>query len=120
MMAEAFKEYEAILIAPSELNPEAVTQLQNQFGELVARQGGRVLGNTLLGTRKLSYKVGRHQEGHYLQVKLQMPPSGIEGLKRSAALDESIIRMMVVKATDVPPPVFRPTDSYSPELDTEV
>ncbi|MBI3312437.1 MAG: 30S ribosomal protein S6 [Candidatus Omnitrophica bacterium] len=116
MSETSLKDYEAILIADPGLNPEALAQLQAQLGEMVTRQGGRVAENILLGKRKLSYKIGRHHEGHYLQAKLQMPPAGMEGLKRAVALTDSVMRMMVVRGTGTPAPVFRPEGS-APEPD---
>lgn len=107
-MSETLKDYEVILIAQPDLNAEAVGRLQTQFGEMVARQGGRSVENALLGKRKLSYRIGRYHEGNYLQVKIQLPPSEVEGLKRSAALMEPLVRMMVVRGTGSPAPVFRP------------
>ena len=117
-MTNGVKEYEAILIASSELNPEALANLQNQFGEMVARQGGKVLNSTSLGKRRLSFKIGKHQEGNYVQLKFEIPPSGIEGLKKTAALSEGLVRLMIVQASNVPPPVFRSgSDTLGPESD---
>lgn len=115
-MAESLRDYEIILIAHPDLNAEALGQLQTQFGEMVARQGGQTVENTLLGRRKLSYRIGKYQEGNYLQVKVQLPPSGVEGLKRSASLMESLVRIMVVRGTGTPAPVFRP-DGSGPDLE---
>lgn len=116
-MSEAsLKDYEIILIASPDLNAEALTQLQSQFGEMVTRQGGRVVETVALGKRKLSYRIGKHHEGHYLQLKLQLPPSGVDGLKRAAALSESLVRMMVVQATGTAAPLLK-TDAAGPELE---
>lgn len=96
------RDYEAILIADPQLNEEALTQLKSQMADLVGRHGGRVQESVFLGRRKLSYRIGRHSEGNYLQVKLQMPPSGLEGFKRTANLIEPVLRMMVVLSSGLP------------------
>lgn len=106
-MAEAVRDYEAILIVHPDLNAEAIGPLQAQFGEMVTRLGGRVVESAVLGRRKLSYRMGKYNEGNYLEVKLQLPPESVEGLKRSAALMESLIRMMIVQGTGAPAPLFR-------------
>ncbi len=100
-MPGALKEYEAILIADPQLNEEALNQLKNQMAELVSRHGGRVQEHLFLGRRKMSYRIGRHSEGNYVQVKIEMPPAGLEGFKRMANLIEPVLRMMVVASAGV-------------------
>lgn len=96
------RDYEAILIADPQLNEEGLTQLKSQMADLVGRHGGRVQESVFLGKKKLSYRIGRHSEGNYLQVKLQMPPAGLEGFKRMANLIEPVMRMMVVLSSRLP------------------
>lgn len=96
-MATLVRHYEAIMIANSELGEEAISKLQGQFSETVTRHGGQVLEFVPLGKRKFSYKIGRANEGNYLQVRLQMPPAEMAGLKKVVSLMESIVRFMVVR-----------------------
>ena len=100
-MPGALREYEAILIADPQLNEEALNQLKSQMAELVSRHGGRVQEHVFLGKRKMSYRIGRHSEGNYVQVKMELPPAGLEGLKRMAHLIEPVLRMMVVLSAGV-------------------
>lgn len=93
------RNYDAILIAHPDLNEEGLNQLKSQFGELVSRQSGRVKEASSLGRRKLGYRIRRASEGIYLQFKMEMPPEGVEALKRNARLLESVRRLMVVVDT---------------------
>ena len=102
MMSASLREYETILIAEPELNEEALTELRNQFGELVTRHGGRVENSHFLGKRRLSYRIGRFSEGNFLQIKLQMPPNGLEGLKRMVNQIEPVMRILVVSSSSLP------------------
>lgn len=90
------REYDAVLIADPGLNEEGLTQLKAHFNDMVSRHGGRVQETSVLGRRKLSYRIGKYSEGNYLQIKLQMPPASIEALKRTAHLIEPVVRLMVV------------------------
>ena len=101
-MAVSLRDYEAILIADPALNEEALTELKNQFGELVTRHGGRVEDSQFLGKRKLSYRIGKFSEGNYVQVKLQMPAAGLDGLKRVTHLIEPVMRLLVVSSSSLP------------------
>ena len=96
------KDYEAILIADPELNEDGLTQLKSHFADLVSRHGGKVQDTQMLGKRKLSYKIGKFNEGNYLQIKLQLPPASVEALKRVAQLIEPVIRLMVVIQSALP------------------
>ena len=91
------RDYTAILIANPELNEEALSRLQSQFGELVTRHGGRVVECSSLGRRRFSYRIKRFSDGIFLQVRFQAPPSEIAALKKTAGLEESIIRLSVLQ-----------------------
>ena len=93
------KDYEAILIADPELNEEGLTQLKSHFTDLVTRNGGKVQETQVLGKRKLSYRIGKFSEGNYVQFRLQLPPAGVDPLKRVAQLIEPVIRLMLVIQT---------------------
>ena len=101
-MTASLREYEAILITDPQLNEESMAELKNQFGELVTRHGGRVADSQFLGKRKLSYRIGKFSEGNFLQVKMQMPPAGLDGLKRVANLIEPVVRLLVVLSVGLP------------------
>ena len=101
-MAASLRGYEAILITDPQLNEESMAELKNQFGEMVTRHGGRVEDSQFLGKRKLSYRIGKFSEGNFLQVKLQLPPAGLDGLKKMANLIEPVVRLLVVLSSSLP------------------
>ena len=106
-IASALEKYESIVIVHPDLNEEAVLKLQTQLGELVTRHNGQVLEHFPLGKRKLSYKIGKLAEGNYLQLRIQMPPSEVAGLKKALTLMESIVRSTILRET-VPLREIRP------------
>lgn len=103
-MTAAMRDYGAVLIADPGLSEEGLTQLKGQFTEMVTRHGGKVLGISALGKKRLSYRIGRHHEGNYLQVKMQLPPAGVDGLSKMARTLERVIRLMVLSADAFPEP----------------
>lgn len=96
MASVTLKDYEAILIADPGLEGEALTALKTRFGEMVSRQGGQVVESVVLGKRRLGYRIRNRSEGIYLQMKLKMPPEGVDPLKKTAGTLEPLLRLMVV------------------------
>ncbi|MBI3318093.1 MAG: 30S ribosomal protein S6 [Candidatus Omnitrophica bacterium] len=96
-MSGSVKDYEAVLVISPELNEEGVSKLQQAFEEAVGRHGGKILEAANNGKRKLSYRIGKLTEGIYLQIRLQLPPSEISNLKKTASLMEQTVRFLVVR-----------------------
>lgn len=107
-MADSFRDYEAILIVHPDTNADAMQKLQQQFGETVSRQGGRVTETVPLGKRKMTYRIAKQGEGQYLQMRLQLPPAAVEPLRKAVGLMESVLRLMVVQGTAPAAPAARP------------
>lgn len=101
-MADLLRDYEAILIVAPDLNAEAVQKVQQQFAEVISRNGGRVVDSVSLGRRKLSYKIGKLTEGQYLQARVQLPAASLEAVRKGVLPLESISRMMLVLGSSVP------------------
>ena len=93
-----------MLIADPALSEDGLTQLKGQFTEIVTRNGGKVVDVSGLGKRRMSFKVGKHSEGNYLQFKLQMPPSGVDGVNRMSRALDRVIRLMVLTEDAFPEP----------------
>ena len=104
-MSALLRDYGAILIADPSLSEEGLTQLKGQFTEMVERQGGRVVEVMGLGKKRLAYRIGKRQEGHYLQIKLQMPPAGVDGLTKMTRALERVVRWMILSGDAMPEPV---------------
>jgi ribosomal protein S6 len=115
-MTDSLRDYEVIIIVDPDLNAEALQKLQLQIGELSARYGGRSQDISVLGKKKLHFRLGRHSEGTYLQNRIQLPPAGVDAFKKAAGMVESILRLMVVQGTGTDLPVFR-TDASGSEIE---
>lgn len=99
------RDYGAILIADGSLSEEGLTQLKGQFTEMVTRQGGKITELTGMGKKRLSFRIGKHHEGNYLQIKLQVPPGGVDGLVKLVRGHERVVRFMILTADAMPEPV---------------
>ena len=55
-----------------------------------------------LGKRKLTYKIGKSSEGIYLQLRLQLIPKEVAGLKKAVSMMESVLRFLIVHQSAQP------------------
>ena len=107
-MAVSLREYDALLIVDPALNEEGLTQLKTQVGDLVTKNGGKVQESTVLGKRRLTFKIGKYSEGNYIQVRIQMPAETVEPFKRTVNLIEPVVRIMVLTSTGLPQALPQP------------
>lgn len=107
------RDYGAVLIADPGLSEEGLAQLKSQFTELVTRHGGRVQEVSAMGRRRLSYRIGRHSEGQLLQIRMQLPPAGVDGLSKMARTLERVMRLMVLSGDSLPEPPAAKVDEKS-------
>ena len=91
------RDYQALLILSPDLTEETGAKVQKQFGELIARQNGRVMESAVLGKRKLSFKIGKWSEGVYVQARIQVLPAEIVNIKKAATLIEGLLRLMIIQ-----------------------
>ena len=116
-MAALTREYGAMLIADPTLSEDGLTQLKSQFTEIVTRNGGKVVEVSALGKRRMSFKIGKHSEGNYLQFKLQIPPAGVGEVNRMSRALERVIRLLVLTGDAfVEPPAPAKTDDVKKEI----
>ena len=95
-MAGEMRDYGAMLLADPSLSEEGLTQLKNQFTELVTRNGGKVTDIAVLGRKRMSFKIGKHNEANYLQIKMQIPPAGVDPLVKAARPMERVVRLLLL------------------------
>ena len=98
-MSVSLRKYLGVLIAKPDLNEEGLNQLKDQVSELVTRHGGKIVQVVSLGRRKLAYRIGKSWEGHYLEVHMEVPPAGLEPLRRAADLLDGIVRLAIVQGS---------------------
>ncbi len=104
------RDYEAILIVSPDLNEEAVSAVRTQLTDLAVRHKGKLLESAVLGKRKLSYPMGRRNEGLYLQLRLQLPSLEVVAFEKTVRMTEGVLRFMVTHpCTPAPAPAAATT-----------
>ena len=100
---ERRESYEGLFILDAELPEDQLTKAQAQIAEQVVKLGGTVERQQPWGRRRLAYRLGKRRDGYYLLVYFTLAASAVKPLEQWCALNESILRRLVVIAA--PPPV---------------
>ena len=95
------KKYEAMFIIKPELTEEERKALFAQIAEYVAKNGGKITTADIWSERrKMTFKIGKSDEGVYYLARFELPYDALPKLKYAFKLNENIMRVMVL--SDVP------------------
>lgn len=90
--------YEGIFVLDGELPEDAVTKTQTQIAEQITKLGGTIERQEPWGKRRLAYRLRKRRDGFYLLIVCRLPASAVGTLDAWCALQETILRRLVVKA----------------------
>jgi small subunit ribosomal protein S6 len=111
--------YESIFITDPAATDDEVGSLVKGFEDSVTASQGQVLRVERWGKRRLAYRVGRHEEGHYTLLLLECPAAAARELERRYRMNDRIIKYLTVRldknVPDTPPPAAgAPTGEEKP------
>lgn len=90
------RNYEGVFIINPELNADTTKATVTQVQDLISKNGGRVEGLQEWGRRRLAYKIGKKNEGHYVLLNFQIDPKQTKKLEQSLRLNDQILRYLLV------------------------
>jgi small subunit ribosomal protein S6 len=90
------RRYEVVYIFDSALEEPAITEKLARFHALLGPNVDVVV--TQWGKRSLTYRLKRHETGHYTVAQFEAPPAVLPEFERAVKLDEGVLRFMVVHA----------------------
>jgi len=88
--------YEGVFILSPELVADQLKGAVARVQELVTKNGGSVSGIQEWGKRRLTYKIKKKMEGHYLIVNFQMDSSQTKKLEQAFRLSDPVLRFLLV------------------------
>ena len=97
------KPYEAMFIFRPDLSEEGLKKVLGQVEEAITKAGGKVEASQSWGRRRLMYPINKQREGVYHLVLLTCPSLAIDELKHTYALNEQIVRTMILAIESIPP-----------------
>ena len=96
--------YEFMYIVSPEVEEEDLEGLTSKIDQMITDGGGEVLRRQPWGRRRLAYPIRNFREGHYTLDYVELEPTAISELKARLALTEEVIRYLLVRTDEVPPP----------------
>ena len=94
------RSYESVVVMDSSLAETEIERQIEKLTQLVTEGKGQVQEVQRWGRRRIAYEMAGRTEGYYTLLRFQAEPSVIEGLDRACRLNESILRHMVLRASD--------------------
>lgn len=88
--------YEGIFIVNPDLAPEASKGVVAQIQEMVSKNGGRVDGLQDWGRKKLTYKIQKKSEGHYVLLNFQLDGPATKKLEQAIRLNDNVMRYLII------------------------
>jgi small subunit ribosomal protein S6 len=91
------RKYEIIFIVRPDIEEEELGKLVTQMEGVVAGAGGKMEKVDRMGRRRLAYRVGRHQDGHYILFVLEGTGDTVKELERRLGVTDSVIKFLAVR-----------------------
>jgi small subunit ribosomal protein S6 len=91
------KSYEAMFILKPDLDKAGIDKILGQIQELVTKHKGAIVETKEMGKTRLAYPLKKYKEGIYYRINFSIIPDVIAIINRNLALNESILRMLIVQ-----------------------
>lgn len=89
--------YETLFIINPDLEESAITQAIDMVQDTITSGGGKIIKVDRWGRRQLAYQIQNKQDGYYVLIYFQAPPSLIATINRRCKLNDSIMRYLVLQ-----------------------
>jgi small subunit ribosomal protein S6 len=89
--------YEHVFIARQDISNAQAEGLIEHFGQVLADNGGSVVGSEYWGLKTMAYKINKNRKGHYAYVRSDAPSAAVQEMERLMRLHEDVMRVLTVK-----------------------
>ncbi len=89
--------YEHVFIARQDLSNAQAEGLIEHFGQVLADNGGSVVGSEYWGLKTMAYKINKNRKGHYAYVRSDAPAPAVHEMERLMRLHEDVMRVLTIK-----------------------
>lgn len=90
------RNYEGVFIVNPDLASDASKAVITQVQEIVAKNGGRVDGLQEWGKKRMTYKIGKKQDGNYYLLNFQLDTKNTKKVEQTIRLNDQIMRFMLI------------------------
>ncbi len=88
--------YELTLIISPEVNDEPLDTAIEGVSQLITNKGGIIAEVARWGKKRLAYPIKHFNEGNYVLLRFQLPPSQTRELKNNLRISEKILRHLLI------------------------
>jgi small subunit ribosomal protein S6 len=93
--------YETVFLARPDIAPAQVEQLSNQFGDILAKNGGKIVSREYWGLRNLAYRMNKNRKAHYMMLNIEAPGPALIELERNLRINEDVMRYMSINVDEL-------------------
>jgi small subunit ribosomal protein S6 len=94
------RKYELLFIVRPDTPEEDLAKLVTQMEGVVAGAGGKIEKTEKMGRRRLAYRVGGFQDGHYVLFVLEGDGETVKEFERRLRVTDSVIKYMTVRVDE--------------------
>lgn len=89
------REYELVFIVDPDLESTAFEEIVERVQGWIKDEGGQVDKTDIWGKKQLAYPIRKKNEGQYVLLETQLPPTAITGVEYNLNLLEPVMRFMI-------------------------
>jgi small subunit ribosomal protein S6 len=89
--------YEQLFVVRPDATEEEVDPLIDQLRNVVNHAGGTVDKIDKWGVRRLAYRVGKYDEGHYILLQFTGQPETVKELERRLRVSDLVLKYLTVR-----------------------
>lgn len=89
--------YEEMFIVRPDASEEETDQLIDQTKQVITGGGGTVEKADKWGTRKLAYRVAKHDEGFYVLLQFTCGPEVVKEIERRFRVSDLVVKFLTVR-----------------------
>lgn len=89
--------YETLILLSPELAEDARTEILDNLGAIIEREGGSVAEFDHWGVKTLAYPVKKQSRGYYVRVLYAGPGPVVAELERNIRINDGIYKFVTVK-----------------------
>ena len=101
------RDYELVLVVSPDAGDEGFPTTLDRVTSFIQEKGGQIKDVDPWGRRRLAYPIGRFTEGFYAVTHFSLEPTQVRALEGNLDLAEDVLRHLVVRWEEVPPPAPR-------------
>ncbi len=92
--------YEHVFIARQDLSNAQAEGLIEHFGQVLADNGGSVVGQEYWGLKTMAYKINKNRKGHYCFVRSDSPAPAVHEMERLMRIHDDVMRVLTIKVDE--------------------